>query len=244
MAEQRSTSTQGNGSPREGGLTDAAGQASKGLMDQVKHRTSAQVTAQQSKAADGLGSVAKALRKAGHELRPHSEGLASYADMAVDELEHLSTRLREKTPGEYVSDLEDFARHRPVAFLGGTFLLGLGLARFLKSSRPRRGVGYGRSAGAAGGRRGGEGLHSGDGRDYTGQRSAVGSSAGMGTPAASGAAPVGTYGDGQPSAGSINTPSQRSHLSSPTPSVAHESPSSPRDRKPATGRGRETGGTS
>jgi hypothetical protein len=134
--------TQGNGSTLEGGLTGAAGQAAAGLMAQMKSRASSQVAAQQVRAADGLGTVANALRKAGNELRSHNESLASYADMAVDELEHISTRIREKSPGEYLDDLEHFARHRPAAFVGGTFLLGLALARFLKSTQPRRARAY------------------------------------------------------------------------------------------------------
>lgn len=143
MAEYTSTGTEqhtkhGNGSSLEGGLAGAAGQAASGLMAQVKSRASSQVAAQQVRAADGLGTVADALRKAGNELRSHNEGLASYADMAVDEIEHISSRIRDKSPGEYVTDLERFARSRPAAFVGGTFLLGLALARFLKSTQPRR----------------------------------------------------------------------------------------------------------
>jgi hypothetical protein len=142
MAEYTSTGTQagathGNGSPN-GGVTGMASQAASGLVAQVKSKASSQFAVQQSKAAEGIGSVASALRKAGHELRTHNEGLASYADMAVDELEHISTRIREKPPGEYVADLEQFARSRPAAFVGGAFLLGVGLARFLKSTQPRR----------------------------------------------------------------------------------------------------------
>jgi hypothetical protein len=143
MTDYTSTGTQagtkqGNGSTMEGGLTGAAGQAAAGLMAQVKSRATSQVAAQQARAADGLGTVANALRKAGNELRTHNEGLASYADMAVDELEHISSRIREKSPGEYVDDLEQFARSRPAAFVGGSFLVGLALARFLKSTQPRR----------------------------------------------------------------------------------------------------------
>jgi hypothetical protein len=162
MAEYTSTGTQGytkqgNGSSMEGGLTGAANEAASGLMAQVKSRASSQVAAQQARAAEGLGSVASALRKAGNELRAHNEGLASYADMAVEELEHISSRIRDKSPGEYVTDLEHFARSRPAAFVGGTFLLGLGLARFLKSTQPRRPRAYPRYATGRGSYRGYQG---------------------------------------------------------------------------------------
>lgn len=173
MAEHTSTGTQGhtkqgNGSSLEGGLTGAAGEAASGLMAQVKSRASSQVAAQQAKAADGLGNVADALRKAGNELRSHNEGLASYADMAVDELEHISSRIRDKSPGEYVSDLEHFARRRPAAFVGGTFLLGLGLARFLKSTQPRRPRAYSPDATGQGGNRGYQGQRGYGNQEYRG----------------------------------------------------------------------------
>jgi hypothetical protein len=129
--------TAGESSSGEG-LTDKAGDMASGLMAQVRERASDQVASQKDRAADGLGSVASALRKAGDELRSSNTGLASYADRAVDELEHLSDRIREKDLVEVVSDLETFARRRPAAFLGGSFLMGLGLARLLKSSSDRR----------------------------------------------------------------------------------------------------------
>jgi hypothetical protein len=129
--------TAGESSSGEG-LTDKASDMASGLMAQVRERASDQVASQKDRAADGLGSVAQALRKAGNELRSSNTGLASYADRAVDELEHLSDRIREKDLAEVVSDLETFARRRPAAFLGGSFLMGLGLARLLKSSSDRR----------------------------------------------------------------------------------------------------------
>ena len=36
-----------------------------------------------------------------------------------------------------LDDLNSFARRRPAVFIGGAFLVGLGLARFLKSSADR-----------------------------------------------------------------------------------------------------------
>jgi hypothetical protein len=42
--------------------------------------------------------------------------------------------MREKDPAEMVHDAERFARRNPTAFVGGAFVLGLALARFLKSS--------------------------------------------------------------------------------------------------------------
>lgn len=212
MAEYTSTGADqhkgkhGNGSTLEGGLTGTAGAAATGLMNQVKSRASSQVAAQQVRAADGLGTVASALRRAGDELRPRNESLASYADMAVGELEHLSSRIRDKEPGEYLNDIEDFARRRPTAFVGGAFLVGLGLARFLKSTQPKSTGMYGTSdtrgystgsyraeEGAFRGRRGtqpwpestGTVTPPAPGRTPTPSRHAAGASTGLDTPTGS-----------------------------------------------------------
>ena len=141
------------GDPRGGGpdqrrstterATQAASSAAAGLMSKVRETATSQVSAGKDRAADRLGSVADAVKQAGDQLRGQNATIASYVDMAVDQLQHLSTRLREKDPGEFLDDLEQFARQRPGVFVGTAFVLGLGLARFMKSSARQRQVSRG-----------------------------------------------------------------------------------------------------
>ncbi|HTV02970.1 MAG TPA: hypothetical protein VMF13_20655 [Luteitalea sp.] len=105
-----------------------------GVMDQVKQQASTRVNEQKDRAAQGLGSVASAIRQASEHLRTENETLAAYADTAVDQIQYFADRMRDKQPAEMMQDLEQFARRNPAAFIGGAFLLGVGLARFLKSS--------------------------------------------------------------------------------------------------------------
>ncbi|MGI8673615.1 MAG: hypothetical protein ACR2LU_13530, partial [Luteitalea sp.] len=72
----------------------------------------------------------------------------------VDQIQTLADRLRDKNPAAMVHDLEGFARRRPAAFVGGAFLLGLGLARFLKSTGQGGPVGYNRGGRSGGSRPG------------------------------------------------------------------------------------------
>jgi hypothetical protein len=67
-------------------------------------------------------------------MRTENQTLAAYADRAVDQIQLFADRVRDKDPAEMVQDVERFARRNPTAFVGAAFLLGLGLARFLKSS--------------------------------------------------------------------------------------------------------------
>lgn len=108
-----------------------------GVMDQVKQQASSRVNEQKARAAEGLGTVASAIRQASEHLRTENQTLASYTDTAVDQIQLFADRMRDKDPGEMVDDLERFARRNPTAFIGGAFLLGIGLARFLKSSEVR-----------------------------------------------------------------------------------------------------------
>lgn len=93
---------------------------------------------QKDQAAHRLGTVAEAFREAGRKLQDGGDGadLARYADRAAEQVERLSGYLRDKDLRDFVRDTETFARRRPELFLGGTFLAGLMLARFLKSSTP------------------------------------------------------------------------------------------------------------
>lgn len=58
---------------------------------------------------------------------------------AASSLDRLSKYLHETEPRELLQGANDFARRRPDVVFGGLFMVGLGLARFLKASHePRR----------------------------------------------------------------------------------------------------------
>jgi hypothetical protein len=122
-------------------LKDKALKSANGFVQQARQQAVSQINAQKDRAAEGLGSVAQAIRQAGDQLKGQNEVVASYVDTAVGQIEQFSLRLREKEPQEFVRDLEEFARRSPSTFLGAAFILGVGLARFLRSSGdPRRNV--------------------------------------------------------------------------------------------------------
>ncbi|HEX4916099.1 MAG TPA: hypothetical protein VFV51_19210 [Vicinamibacterales bacterium] len=123
----------GNGSVSNGGTTTAASDFIGGIKQNVTSR----VDEQKNRAADGLGGIANVIRNAGNELRSENEALASYVDAASDQLRRFADQIREKGVADMLDDVHSFARRRPVVFVGGAFLVGLGIARFLKSSAER-----------------------------------------------------------------------------------------------------------
>lgn len=123
----------GNGSASgANGDTTAAG-----FIGGIKQNVTSRVDEQKNRAADGLGGIANVIRNAGNELRTENEALASYVDMASDQLRRFADQIREKGVADMLDDVHGFARRRPALFIGGAFLVGLGIARFLKSSAER-----------------------------------------------------------------------------------------------------------
>ena len=111
---------------------------SDGLMDKVRQGATSQLSTQKTKATDGIGTVAQAVRQASQQLRTQQhETIANYIDQAANQLEQFSTRLRDKDVGELMRDAQQFARRRPAVFIGSAFAIGLLGARFLKSSADR-----------------------------------------------------------------------------------------------------------
>src|SRR4051812_16282715 len=119
-----------------------ASQAKDGTVkaaSQARDQVSQLVTRRKDQTADRLGSLAGALRDTAHKLQEQdAEGFGQYADRAAEQLERLSSYLKDHELRGLMRDTETFARRRPDLFLGGTFLAGLALARFLKSSAPER----------------------------------------------------------------------------------------------------------
>lgn len=107
-----------------------------GIAGKVKERATAQLSTQKDRATDSLGSVASAVRQTGQRLREEqNETVAQYVEQAADQLERLSSSLREKDVAELLQDAQRLARRQPALFIGGSFAVGLIAARFLKSSR-------------------------------------------------------------------------------------------------------------
>lgn len=140
-----------------------SGSASSGLLGGIQQRVTSRVDEQKNRAADGLGGIADVLRNATSDLRHENEALASYVDMASDQMKAFAEQIRQRGVSEMIDDVGQFARRRPALFIGGAFLVGLGIARFLKSTAER-----------------------GDDRDYHGFSSVDPMTAGTGSPSYSG----------------------------------------------------------
>jgi hypothetical protein len=109
------------------------------VAEQARDHVEQLLGRQKDQAAERLGGFAGALREAASKLNEgDNSSFGRYADQAAQQVEKLSNYLRQGDLRAFVNDTEGFARRHPDLFLGSTFVAGLFLARFLKSSNPRR----------------------------------------------------------------------------------------------------------
>jgi hypothetical protein len=114
-------------------------QAARGVMDRMRESATAQLSTQKTRATDGLGGVAKAVRQSAQPLRDNRQDMiADYVERAADQLEQFTTRLRDRDVSELMDDAQRFARRQPALFIGAAFAAGVIGARFLKSSSEGR----------------------------------------------------------------------------------------------------------
>jgi hypothetical protein len=126
-----------NGHAGNGEARSTNGSAAHGVLGGIQQRVSSQVDQQKNRAADGLGGIADVFRTASNELRTENETLASYVDMASDQMRRFAEQIRQRGAADMLEDVNAFARRQPALFIGGAFLLGVAIARFLKSSAER-----------------------------------------------------------------------------------------------------------
>ena len=143
MPTNRETKPNGSASKTGNGSTHSASEnpvngGANSVLGGIQQRVTSRVDEQKNRAADGLGGIADVIRNAGNELRTENEALASYVDMASDQLRRFATTIRERGVNDMLDDVHQFARRRPALFIGGAFLVGIGVARFLKASADRR----------------------------------------------------------------------------------------------------------
>jgi len=108
-----------------------AGQA----LDKAKDTVKTTLSTQKEKAASTLGNFTDALHETGNQLRQSGQGVfGGYADSLAGQVDRAVGYLRDNDVDDLTAQVESFARKQPALFIGGAFVLGIALARFLKSS--------------------------------------------------------------------------------------------------------------
>jgi len=125
VARDRSRPT-GSAADRAAEAARRAREYGSAVIDQQKHR-----------AAQQLGSFGSALRDTASRLQDERDAtLAGYAEAAADKLNQAADYVRNRDANTMISDAKSFARRRPELVIGGMFIAGVALARFLKATPP------------------------------------------------------------------------------------------------------------
>lgn len=85
-------------------------------------------------AAEGIDHVAKGIRRLSADLQVDQPAIAGAAETAAEQAERVAQYLRNNDARQIISKVEDAARQQPLLFLGGAFVLGVALSRFIKAA--------------------------------------------------------------------------------------------------------------
>jgi uncharacterized protein YjbJ (UPF0337 family) len=114
---------------------DKAKETAGVAIDKAKDQVKTQLSQQKDRAVDSLGGAVNALQQAAQPFRDAKVPyVAEYAESFAGQVDNLANYLRDNDIDKLTADVEQFARQNPALFIGGAFVLGLGVARFLKSS--------------------------------------------------------------------------------------------------------------
>src|SRR5204862_7183838 len=106
----------------------------KGLVSQAGEKLLSSVEEQKAAAADFVGGIAGAMRRAANEFDKDVPQAAQYIRRAADQIGTVSDAFRRRDLNQLVADVQGFARRQPTAFLGAAVLAGFAAVRFLKTS--------------------------------------------------------------------------------------------------------------
>jgi len=121
--------------PHNGG---SGGSGAQGLFgsaaESVKNKAREIAEEQKTAGAERVGAMGRAVHGAADEVSKEMPGAASYIHAAADEIESVSTRLKNSSVDAIFARLDRFARKQPAAAFAGSVVAGFALSRFLKSS--------------------------------------------------------------------------------------------------------------
>ncbi len=114
-------------------LAEQAREQVSGQAHHLRDRGQSLIDGQKGRAAEEVSHLSSAIRSAADRLREEQdETIARYADTIADQLDGAANYLRDRDLMGLFHDAQGFARRRPELVLGGMFVAGIAIARFLK----------------------------------------------------------------------------------------------------------------
>ena len=117
-------------------IKSAAKDAAASTANAVKNRLSGELDYRKYRSRQRLNRVADALRQTGANVNKEDDYVAHYMERAALGVDRFAQYLDERDVNQILHDAREMARRRPEVFVGGLFVAGLMLGRFLRSSAP------------------------------------------------------------------------------------------------------------
>jgi gas vesicle protein len=118
---------------------EKANEACNAAFSQAKSAGSVLLDNQKHRITDEIDHWSKAIHSFAHKFRDEQESnIADVADAFADQIGSVSQYIKDKKITDIYRDLDAMAHRHPEIFIGGMFVAGLTLARFIKSSGSSR----------------------------------------------------------------------------------------------------------
>jgi hypothetical protein len=127
------------GRPARQQLRQTIGQTAAGVIDAVLDSAERLYEQQRDDTVSRVSSVSKMAARSAHALQVvKASAAAGYIEQAAHRVESATDYLSDRSLAEILEDAGEIVRRNPGAAMGGLFLAGFAMTRFLKSSETRR----------------------------------------------------------------------------------------------------------
>lgn len=117
-------------------LKEQAREQATQLAHQAKEQGQQYVDQYRSQLVDQVSGISSAIRASASQLQQNNVPVAGYVESLADQVDRVADWARNKELAEVARDVTSFARRHPEVVLGGMFVAGIAVARFLKAARP------------------------------------------------------------------------------------------------------------
>jgi hypothetical protein len=111
-------------------------EAARNVADQAGQTVEARASTTMDQIGTTIEEVARAIRRAGEELRQDQPQIALVADTAAGQVERAATYLESHEPRELFDSIQESARRQPALVIGAGIAIGLVLGRLLRTTMP------------------------------------------------------------------------------------------------------------
>ncbi|MFP4014387.1 MAG: hypothetical protein ACLFVQ_09905 [Chitinispirillaceae bacterium] len=120
---------------REEKNTSSAKAYAEDIRENAQAKTEELAHSGKDVAVKEMGNIGNALHSATDKLHEENDFLADFADVVVGKFDQMGEYMKNHSSREMVTDLNEYSKKNPYVAVGGLFLAGLALSRFIKAGK-------------------------------------------------------------------------------------------------------------